>query len=76
MFPTSAATLLPCLDDPFVDDLGSSPSLDAIGLDEIGALTVLSAMVEQRLRASRPAPAELDDRGDALAGGGAFMKIR
>ena len=64
MPPTVDAHLAP---DPdyaasFADDRGSSRSLD-----EVGAVAVLGAMVEQRKRASAPAfTSELDD-ADAVA---------
>ncbi|MBX3209216.1 MAG: hypothetical protein KF764_29560 [Labilithrix sp.] len=45
------------------DDRGSSRSLD-----EIGAVAVLGAMVEQRRRSSSiPSPSELDVDADAIA---------
>jgi hypothetical protein len=60
MPPTADATLLPPphdygFADDLADDRGSSRSLD-----EIGAVTVLGAMVEQRRR-SRPAACEVSD---------------
>lgn len=65
MPPTVDATL-PSPDDDFsagyADDRGSSRSLD-----EVGAVAVLGAMVEQRKRASSvPAASEVDD-GDSVA---------
>lgn len=61
MPPTVGATLLPppygySDRDELCDDRGSSRSLD-----EIGALAVLGAMVEQRRRSSAPAACELGD---------------
>ncbi len=66
--PTADATLLP----PVPQDPGSGRSLDAVG-----PLAVLGAMVEQKKRASRPAPEEIhgvveapllgEDDGDADA---------
>lgn len=60
--PTADAKLLP---PPIPDDPGSEKSLESVG-----ALTVLGAMVEQKKRASRPAPEEIhgvleDDDGSA-----------
>ncbi|MDF2693453.1 MAG: hypothetical protein K0S65_1836, partial [Labilithrix sp.] len=46
----------------FSEDRGSSRSLD-----EIGAVTVLGAMVEQRRRSSIPAASEVEDVLDADA---------
>jgi len=66
MPPTADATL-PSTDDDYdaasyPDDRGSSRSLD-----DVGAVAVLGAMVEQRKRSSSiPAPSELDD-ADAVA---------
>ena len=75
------ATLLPSLDECAADDRGSARSLD-----DVGAATVLGAMVEQqRRRTSRPPPREVVEvdgedharRDDVIDGGGeAFMKIR
>lgn len=49
--------------DEFSDDRGSSRSLD-----EIGAVAVLGAMVEQRRRSSSlPSPSEVDADADAVA---------
>ena len=64
MPPTVDAHLSSPHDDfaaSLADDRGSSRSLD-----EVGAVAVLGAMVEQRKRASAPAASELDD-GDAVA---------
>lgn len=51
--PTADATLLPPVPD-LPEDPGSGRSLDAVG-----PLAVLGAMVEQKKRASRPAPEEI-----------------
>lgn len=65
--PTADATLLPPLPE-LPEDPGSGRSLDAVG-----PLAVLGAMVEQKKRASRPAPEEIHgvvedpDDGDADA---------
>jgi hypothetical protein len=58
MPPTADATLLPPPHGygDFADDRGSSRSLD-----EIGAVAVLGAMVEQRRRSSAPAACEIED---------------
>jgi hypothetical protein len=48
--PTRDAKLLP----PIPDDLGSDKSLDSVG-----SFAVLGAMVEQKKRASRPPPEEI-----------------
>jgi hypothetical protein len=66
--PPTVDTTLPSREDDssarYADDRGSSRSLD-----EVGAVAVLGAMVEQRKRASSvPALSELDDGdGDAIA---------
>jgi len=63
--PHTADATLPSADDcadVYAEDRGSTRSLD-----EVGAVTVLGAMVEQRRRASSiPAPSEVED-ADSVA---------
>lgn len=42
------------------EDFEPSPATDDVGLEDVGVHAVLGAMIEQKRRASQPAPCEVE----------------